>query len=60
MMSKILQWLKSKTVWFALLLQLAPVVQEYYGAVSDPLGYMIIGMFVIGLRAVTDKPLSEK
>jgi hypothetical protein len=59
-MDKILPWLKSKTVWFAMLLQLAPVVQAYYGAVNDPFGYMVIGMFIIGLRAITTKPLSEK
>ena len=51
---------KSKTVIFGLLLQTAPLVQDYYGDVGNPLGYMIVGFVIIGLRAVTTKPLSEK
>lgn len=59
-MDKIFNWFKSKTVWFGLLLQMAPVFQEYYGAIGDPRGYMIVGVLVIVLRAITTKSLNEK
>lgn len=43
-----------------MLLQMAPLVQTYYSEIGNPLGYMIVGIVVVGLRIVTTKPISEK
>jgi hypothetical protein len=64
-MDKLLQYLKSKTVLFGLLLAVASWAQA--ALVSAPLspelqGFVgtAIGVVVIWLRSVTNKPLSEK
>lgn len=57
--------LKSKTMWFAILLAVLSVVQ---GAIAQlplsPLQQMIVGVVIAAaiavLRAVTTQPLSEK
>lgn len=60
MWNKIKNAWKSKTMIFGMLLQAAPLVQEYFGAIGDPRGYMIIGLIMMWLRYVTTKPLDEK
>jgi hypothetical protein len=57
--------LKSKTVWFGLALSFLSVFQSYLadsGLTPEQLGVMgpLVGTLIIVLRAVTNKPLSEK
>lgn len=57
--------LKSKTVWFSVLLAVLSVVQGYIGLLPlTPLNQMYVGIgiaaAVVVLRAVTTQPLSSK
>jgi hypothetical protein len=60
-----LQILKSKTVWFAIILAALSVAQGYIGLLPlTPLHQMYVGIgisvIVTVLRIVTTQPLSEK
>ena len=59
-MKKIKQYLKSWTINFGLLLQIAAVAQTYVDGLGNPLATMIVGVIVIGLRFKTTQPVSEK
>lgn len=57
--------LKSKTVWFSVLLAVLSVIQGYIGLLPlTPLNQMYVGIgiaaAVVVLRAVTTQPLSSK
>lgn len=57
--------LKSKTVWFSILLAVLSVIQGYIGLLPlTPLNQMYVGIgiaaAVVVLRAVTTQPLSSK
>jgi hypothetical protein len=59
------QLLKSKTVWFAIILAALSVMQGYVGLLPlDPVGQMIVGVaisvVVAILRIVTTMPISQK
>jgi hypothetical protein len=59
------QLLKSKTVWFAIILAALSVMQGYVGLLPlDPVGQMIVGVaisvVVAILRIVTTTPISQK
>jgi hypothetical protein len=59
------QLLKSKTVWFAIILAALSVMQGYVGLLPlDPVGQMIVGVaisvVVTILRIVTTTPISQK
>jgi len=60
MINKIKQYLKSWTINFGLLLQIAAVVQLYYEDIGNPFATMIVSVIVIGLRFKTTESLSEK
>lgn len=60
-----MQVLKSKTIWFAILLSVLSVVQGYLGVLPlTPIQQMYAGIAisaaVVVLRALTTQPLSEK
>lgn len=64
-MISISQALRSKTIWFSILLAVLPIIPTYIGAFNlTPLQQMmvlqVIAAIVALLRAVTTKPLSEK
>lgn len=59
-MKKIKQWLKSKTIDFGLLLQIAGVVQLYADSLGNGMATMAIGIIVIILRAKTHESLADK
>jgi hypothetical protein len=64
-MDKLLQALKSKTVWFGLLTALLAWVQSTVngaGLSPDQLGLVgtVMGLVTIWLRTKTTQPLSEK
>ena len=64
-MTTILQLLKSRTVWFAILLAALSVVQGYVGLLPlTPVQQMYVGIaisvIVTVLRIVTTQPVSEK
>ena len=59
--------IKSKTIIFSFLVTIFGVIQTYMPYFIDKLGketygiiMIVIGIVIAGLRAVTDKPLSEK
>lgn len=57
--------LKSKTIWFSILLAVLSVIQGYIGLLPlTPLNQMYVGIgiaaMVVILRAVTTQPLSSK
>ena len=59
------QLLKSKTVWFAIILAALSVMQGYVGLLPlDPVDQMIVGVVisvvVAILRIVTTTPISQK
>ena len=59
------QLLKSKTVWFAMLLAVLSVVQGYVALLPiTPVQQMVVGVVVsvamLLLRLVTTQPISEK
>lgn len=60
MINTIKQWLKSWTINFGLLLQLAAVVQTYIDGWGNPLVTMIVGIIVIGLRFKTKQAVADK
>lgn len=64
-MTTIIQLLKSRTVWFAVLLAVLSVVQGYIGIFKlDPQTEMITGCVIAAciavLRIVTTQPIKEK
>lgn len=64
-MTTTIQLLKSRTVWFALLLAALSVLQGYVGLLPiPPVNQMYIGLcisvIVTILRIVTTQPISEK
>lgn len=59
------QLLKSKTVWFAVLIAVLSVVQGYVALLPvTPVQQMVVGMVisvaVLVLRLITTQPISEK
>lgn len=57
--------LKSKTIWFSILLSALSVLQGYIGLLPlDQRGQMIVGIIIAAvvttLRAITTQPLGEK
>ena len=60
MLETIRQWLKSWTIKFGLLLQIAAQVQVYYEDLGDPFATMLVSIIIIGLRFKTTQPVSEK
>jgi uncharacterized membrane protein YgaE (UPF0421/DUF939 family) len=59
------QLLKSKTVWFAILIAVLSVVQGYVALLPvTPMQQMLVGMVisvaVLVLRLITTQPISEK
>lgn len=65
MTPSITQLLKSRTVWFAVLLAVLSVVQGYLGVFKlDPQTEMIVGCAIAAcvtvLRIITTQPLSDK
>lgn len=60
MFKKIKQYLKSFTINFGLLLQIAAALQFYYQDIGDPFATMVVGLIVIGLRFKTNSSLADK
>jgi hypothetical protein len=61
----IFQLLKSRTVWFAILLAVLSIVQGYVGLLPlTPIGQMFVGcgiaVAITILRIITTTPISEK
>lgn len=57
--------LKSKTIWFSILLAVLPIIPTYIGEFDlSPIEQMLvvqaIAVVVAILRFVTDKPISDK
>lgn len=59
-MSKIRQWLKSKTINFGLLLSIAAVVQVYIDSLNNALFTMLISVIVVILRFKTTEAVEDK
>jgi len=64
-MTVILQLLKSRTVWFALLLAVLSIVQGYVALLPiTPVQQMIVGcaiaVAITLLRIITTQPISDK
>ena len=64
-MTTILQLLKSRTVWFALLLAVLSIVQGYVALLPiTPVGQMLVGcgiaVAITLLRIITTQPIAEK
>ncbi len=59
-MKSIKQWLKSKTVNFGLLLQIAAVAQIYVDSLDRAALTAIVGIVVIVLRFKTSEALEDK
>lgn len=56
--------LKSKTIWFAILIAVLSILQGYVGLLSSPMLQMtagvVISVGIVILRFLTTQPLSEK
>jgi hypothetical protein len=56
--------LKSKTIWFAILIAVLSILQGYVGLLSSPILQMtagvVISVGIVILRFLTTQPLSEK
>ena len=52
--------LKSKTMWFGLAIAILPFLESFGEYTSNPQILTIIGLVIMGLRYVTNKPLSVK
>lgn len=59
-MIKIKQWMKSWTINFGLLLQIAAGVQLYVDGLGNPAATMVVGVIIILLRFKTTKGLDKK
>lgn len=59
-MKTLKQWIKSWTINFGLLLQMAAMVQVYYEDLGNPFATMVVGVVVIWLRFKTTQAVSEK
>lgn len=64
-MTTILQLLRSKTVWFALLLSLLSILQGYIGLlpltpIMQTYVGLVISVIITILRIVTTQPITEK
>ena len=62
---RLLKYLKSKTIWFAILLGLLPILPTYLGEFDLAPGVhmaiiQVIGFCVAVLRVLTTVPISEK
>jgi len=57
---KIKQYLKSWTINFGILLQVAAALQLYYQDIGNPFATMLVSVVVIGLRFKTTEAVSEK
>lgn len=60
MFKKIKQYLKSWTINFGILLQVAAALQLYYQDIGNPFATMLVSVVVIGLRFKTTEAVSEK
>jgi threonine/homoserine efflux transporter RhtA len=63
--TSLLKYLKSRTIWFAILLALLPIIANYVGFLGlSETGEMVllqlIGFVVAVLRVLTTVPLDEK
>jgi hypothetical protein len=61
----ILQLLKSKTVWYAIIIAVLSIVQGYVGLLPvTPVAQMMVGVFIsvgiVLLRLVTTTPIANK
>lgn len=57
--------LRSKTIWFSILLAVLPVIPTYIGEfdltpIQQMLAVQVIAVIVAILRFVTDKPINDK
>lgn len=59
--------LKSKTIWFSIILAIAGIIEQSQGLITQLVGsqnggllMMVISMIVAVLRVVTTQPLSDK
>ena len=56
--------LKSKTIWFAILIAVLSILQGYVGLLSSPMLQMtagvVISVGIVILRFLSTQPLSEK
>ena len=64
-MQTVIQLLRSKTIWFAILLAILPLFAQYIGAFNlTPMEQMIalqvIAAITAVLRLVTTQPISDK
>jgi len=64
-MPTIIQALKSKTIWFAILLSILPLLAQYIGVFNLTPMQQLIALQVIAaitavLRVITTQPLSDK
>ena len=64
-MPTIIQALKSKTIWFAILLSILPLFAQYIGVFNLTPMQQLIALQVIAaitavLRVITTQPLSDK
>jgi threonine/homoserine efflux transporter RhtA len=64
-MTTLLQLLRSKTIWFAILLAILPLFAQYIGAfnltpIQQMIALQVIAAIVAVLRAVTTQPLLDK
>ncbi len=60
-----MQLLKSKTVWYAILIAVLSIVQGYIGLLPmTPVAQMLVGIGIsvgiVILRLLTNQPISEK
>ena len=61
----LLKYLKSRTIWFAILLGVLPIVANYVGflglsATGEMIMLQLIGFVVAVLRVLTTVPISDK
>lgn len=61
----IIQLLKSRTVWFAIILAVLSIVQGYVGLLPlSPVGQMLVGcgiaVCITVLRIITTQPINQK
>ena len=61
----LLKYLKSRTIWFAILLGILPIFAGYVGLLGlsetgEMIALQVIGFIVAVLRVLTTVPISEK
>ena len=57
--------LRSKTIWFSILLAVLPIIPTYIGEfdltpIQQMLAVQLIAAVVVVLRLITDKPIRDK